>query len=51
MKVRSELINRVTNEVRALGPDGNPLDEAGTRESYATTIKCIASDDPRLKEK
>jgi hypothetical protein len=51
MKVRSESIARVANKVRAIGPNGKALDEAGTRESSATTIKCIASDDPRLKGK
>jgi hypothetical protein len=49
MKVRSERIERLTNSLRAIGPDQQPLDEAGTRESFATIFKCIATDDPRLK--
>jgi hypothetical protein len=51
MKVRSGFIDRVANKVRALGPDGNALGEAGTRESTETIVKCIATDDPRLQEK
>jgi hypothetical protein len=49
MKVRSALIDRITNKIRAVGPDGKTLDEAGTRQSTETIVKCIASDDPRLK--
>jgi hypothetical protein len=51
MKVRSKLIERLTNRLSAIGPDDGPLGEAGTRESFETIFKCIASDDPRLKEK
>ena len=51
MKVRSKFIDRATDKVHPLGPDREALEYAGTRESVATIFKCIASDDPRLKEK
>jgi hypothetical protein len=45
------LIDRIAKKVSAVGPDGKTLGEAGTRESTETIVKCIASDDPRLREK
>jgi hypothetical protein len=45
------LIGRIAKKVSAVGPDGKTLGEAGTRESTETIVKCIASDDPRLREK
>jgi hypothetical protein len=49
MKARSKVIERLAHDLRAVGPDGKTLDKEETRRSNETIVKCIASDDPRLK--